>query len=146
MAENVVFVEDMELELFQCLLVPGELVEIVPAHGVKVCLTYFARKHGLVPVEKGEEILELEEVLLLDNLRIDIGRPQRLDLSDKEVPYSLDSLIRSAGCSSQRSGAREFKYLENKLLQQRPYVGQCFALCLLLRVLLVSCSSLIHFR
>jgi hypothetical protein len=43
-------------------------------------------------MEEVEEILELEEVLLLNDLGIDIGRPERLDLGDEEVAYSLDSL------------------------------------------------------
>ena len=33
-------------------------------------------------VQKRVEVLELEEVLLLDNLGIDVRRPQGLDLSD----------------------------------------------------------------
>jgi hypothetical protein len=48
----------------------------------------------LVPVEEAEEILELEKVLLLDDLGIDVGRPQRLDLGNEEVTYSLDGLGR----------------------------------------------------
>lgn len=98
MAEHIVFVENVELEPLQCFLVPGELVQVVPAHGVEVGLADLTRQDGLVPVQKRKEILELEEVLLLDDLGIDIGRSQRLDLGDEKVSYSLDGLGRSALC------------------------------------------------
>jgi hypothetical protein len=49
------------------------LVQVVPAHGVEVGLANLPREHGLVPVEKGKQVLELEEVLLLNYLSIDIG-------------------------------------------------------------------------
>jgi hypothetical protein len=47
----------------------------------------------LVPVKERKEVLKFEEVLLLDNLGINVGRSQRLDLGDEEVPYSLDGLV-----------------------------------------------------
>lgn len=47
---------------------------IVPAHGVHVCQRDFLGKGRMVLMQERVEILVLEEVLLLDDLGIDIGR------------------------------------------------------------------------
>lgn len=44
-------------------------------------------------MKKGEEIPELEKVLLLDDLCIDMRRSKSLNLSDQKVPDSLDSFL-----------------------------------------------------
>ncbi len=109
------------------------LVQVVPAHRVEVGLADLAREDGLVAVEEGEEVLELEEVLLLDDLGVDVGRPQRLDLGDEEVPYSFDGLgegwaqVSVVTDMPEATGASP-AYLEDQLLQQRPYVGVGLAL------------------
>lgn len=72
-------------------------------------------------MKEREEILEFEKVLLLDNLGINVRRPQRLDLSDEEVPYSLNGLVRSACAPGRGTGNSE--YLEDQFLQQRPYIS-----------------------
>lgn len=43
-------------------------------------------------LEKGEEVFEFYKVLLLDDLRVDVGRAEGFDLSDQEVSYSFDGL------------------------------------------------------
>jgi hypothetical protein len=58
-------------------------------------------------VKEREEILEFEKVLLLDNLGINVGRPQRLDLGDEEVPYSLDGLVKLACARGEGDGKRQ---------------------------------------
>lgn len=73
-------------------MIARKLVQIVPAHGIQVGLANLARKHRLVAVKKGKEVPELEEILLLNYLGIDIGRPKGLDLGDEEVAYPLDGL------------------------------------------------------
>lgn len=95
--EHVVLVDGVELDFVERLFVARELVEVVPAHRVHVGEAYLASEDRLVPVEEGEQVLELEEILLLDDLRVNVRGSQGLDLRHQEVAYSLDRLVTSAG-------------------------------------------------
>lgn len=100
-ANCVVLVDDENGNLLQSQFIPSEVTEVVPTHGIDVRLTNFLSKDRMVSREEGVEAFVSEECLLLDNLRVDIGRAQSLDLRDEEIPdpfYSLDNLQPTLSC------------------------------------------------
>lgn len=91
-AESVVLVQDVELDLTKGFLIAGKLVEIVPPHRVHVSQSNLVSELCMVLVEEQEKILVSEETLLLDDLGIDVRGAQGLNLGHKKVANALDGL------------------------------------------------------
>lgn len=94
-ANRIILVDDEYGYFLQSLPISSEVTEVVPTHGVDVRLTNLLSKDGMMSREEGVEAFVSDECLLLDNLRVDVGRAQGFDLRDEEIPnpfYSLDDL------------------------------------------------------
>lgn len=92
MSNSVVLVQYVQLDLAQSFLVATELVQVIPSHGVHVSQCDLASERRMVLVQKREEVLKPEKVLLLNDLGIDMWRSKSLDLSDKIIADAFDSL------------------------------------------------------
>lgn len=91
-ANRIVLVDDENGDFLQSLPISSEVTEVVPTHRVDVRLTNLFSEDRVMSREEGVEALVSEECLLLDNLRVDIGRAQGFDLRDEEIPNPFDSL------------------------------------------------------
>lgn len=72
-AKSVVLVDGVDFDAREGFLVASEVVEVIPAHGVHVCLSDFFGEHFVVFAEEGVKILVTDEVLLLYDLGVDVG-------------------------------------------------------------------------
>lgn len=66
-------VDGVNFDAGEGFVVAGEVVEVVPAHGIHVCLTDFFGENFVVFAEKAIEVFVADEVLLLDDLGVDVG-------------------------------------------------------------------------
>ena len=66
-------VDNVNFNAREGLFVAGEVVEVVPAHGIHVCLTDFFGENFVVFAEEAVEVFVPDEVLLLDDLGVDVG-------------------------------------------------------------------------
>ena len=82
----------MKFELRNGLAVVREVRGVVPAHGVGVSLHEVVGELGLARSEEGEEDFVAKEVLLLEDLRVDVGGAQSADAGAKVVAYSFYGL------------------------------------------------------
>lgn len=91
----IMFVYNMKLRLRQRFLISSEMVYIVPSHGVHISLANFFSQDFMVFPKKRVKIFVSNEVLLLDYLSIDVRGSECLDLSNKEISDSFNSLYDS---------------------------------------------------
>ena len=74
------FIFHKEGKFHQGVMVAGEMVEVVPTHGVDVSLSDSISELTVMSVEEGIEVFKFEKVLLLNNLGVDIKRSEGFDL------------------------------------------------------------------
>jgi hypothetical protein len=67
-----VTINTVELQLLQRLIVPSEVMQIVPSHRVDVRLADFFRKHGMMSCDEAVYIFVVGKRLLLNDLRVDV--------------------------------------------------------------------------
>ena len=77
----------MDFEFPQGLMVTDEVPAVVPSHCVDVSLNDFLCKLWLPLCEKRKKRLLFEEILVLENLRIDVGGPKRAD-AGREIVFN----------------------------------------------------------
>lgn len=82
MGEGVGLVQCMKFDLFKRIVVPREVIKVIPPHGVHICEAYLVTESGMVLIKKAKAILNSKEILLLDDLSIDLRRPYSLNLGD----------------------------------------------------------------
>lgn len=95
MSEGVTFVQCMEFDCLQGLLVPSELAEIIPTHGIHIREANLVTESRVVLIQESISIFNPKNLLLLDDLGVDMGRPYPLDLSNEVVTYPLNRLAGS---------------------------------------------------
>lgn len=74
LADHVVLVQNMELDVLQCGLIAYEVIEVIPSHRIDVCLANFFGELSLMSRQKGEQVFVLKESILLNELSINIWR------------------------------------------------------------------------
>lgn len=92
-ADCIEFIDCVHFDFSQSIVVSREMMEVVPSHRIDICLCNFAGKDGMVSRKISVEVFEPHQTLLLDYLRVNVGRAERLDLGDQKIPNALDGLI-----------------------------------------------------
>lgn len=66
-------VDGVDFDAGKSFLVSCEMMKVVPAHGVHVCLSNLFGEHFVVFSQEGVKVSVADEVLLLDYLSVDVG-------------------------------------------------------------------------
>ena len=70
--QHVVLIENMQTNFGESFFVTPKLVGIVPSHSIHVCQSDFFCQLVMVLVQERIKLFELQEVLLLHDLRVDV--------------------------------------------------------------------------
>lgn len=91
--EDVEGVNGVEFHLGQGGMITGEVVGVIPAHSVDVCLADVVGQLGLISRKESVQVFVFDETLLLDNLGVDVERAEGFNLRDKIIADTFHSLF-----------------------------------------------------
>ena len=72
--QSIMLVHCVERDFLESQSVTSKVTQVVPTHGVDVCLSNFISKLGMVSGQKEVEVFVSDECSLMNNLRIDAWR------------------------------------------------------------------------
>ena len=65
-------IRGVQRDLLESQSITCKVTQVIPTHGVDVCLSNFIRKLGMMPGQEKIEVLVSNECSLLNDLRIDV--------------------------------------------------------------------------